>query len=173
MLSEMQVSDDFSIQSSARASLLGELLLSKQERLVLAESCTGGLLSSVITSVPGASQWFEAGLVVYANQSKVGLLGVPVSVIETEGAVSQGVVCALVSGCFEHTSGHVAAAISGIAGPEGGSVDKPVGTVWFGFGQRGGQPFAVHQLFSGDRRSIQEQAVLYALEQLIALVKGK
>lgn len=134
-----------------------------------AESCTGGMLSAAITDVAGSSGWFEEGLVTYANESKERLLSVPKSVLESEGAVSQAVVEAMVAGVLARGA-DVAVATSGVAGPDGGSDEKPVGTVWFAWAL----PHKVVsecRVFEGDRMSVRTQATIFALSELLALLE--
>ncbi|GAB3091034.1 CinA family protein [Aestuariicella hydrocarbonica] len=134
-----------------------------------AESCTGGMLSAAITDVAGSSGWFEEGLVTYANESKERLLSVPKSVLESEGAVSQAVVEAMVAGVLARGA-DVAVATSGVAGPDGGSDEKPVGTVWFAWAL----PHKVAsecRVFEGDRMSVRTQATIFALSELLALLE--
>lgn len=147
------------------AQQLGRNLLSRGWKVGTAESCTGGLLAAAITAIPGSSGWFEEGLITYANMSKQRLLGVNSTILENYGAVSQQAVEAMVAGVLQRGA-DLAVATSGIAGPDGGSADKPVGTVWIAWGS-GGEVCSSKCLFSGDRSSIREQATLYALKQLL------
>lgn len=127
--------------------------------LTTAESCTGGWVSQCITDVPGSSEWFDRGFVTYSNESKTEMLGVSPETLATYGAVSEATVRAMAEGALKHSRADIAVAISGIAGPDGGSWEKPVGTVWFAW-QRVGQPCRTHrECFSGDRREIRRQAV--------------
>ena len=146
---------------------LGLSLLKQSLHCAVAESCTGGLLAAAITDVAGSSQWFDRGFVTYTNEAKTELLGVPADVIAAHGAVSEATVCAMAEGVLARSHAQVSAAISGVAGPGGGSLDKPVGTVWVAWA--GGQKVteARSYLFKGDRQSIREQAVQVALEGLI------
>ena len=116
------------------ASELGETLKARGWMLATAESCTGGLIAAACTEIPGSSQWFDRGFVTYSNAAKTELLGVPPELITKHGAVSQEVVEAMAHGAVARSTAQVSIAISGIAGPGGGSVDKPVGTVWLGLG---------------------------------------
>lgn len=154
-----------------KAKRLGGALVARGWQLGLAESCTGGGVATVVTDVPGASGWFEGGFVVYANRAKQAQLGVPESLILESGAVSAEVVSAMVAGLFQRTGAHLGAAISGIAGPDGGTQEKPVGTVWFGFGVRSGLMVAEHQCFSGDRRQVRLQAIQYCLSRLLSIAQ--
>lgn len=153
------------------AERLGEALVAKGWQLALAESCTGGGVAAAVTDVPGASDWFESGFVVYANSAKHLQLGVPEALIAQAGAVSEAVVHAMVVGLFERTGAHLGAAISGVAGPGGGTDEKPVGTVWFGFGVRSGLAIAEKQCFSGSREQVRLQAIEYCLARLLTFAK--
>lgn len=152
---------------------LADLLLAKRMRLAIAESCTGGLLASWLTRLPGSSNWFECGWVVYSNQAKQALLDVPSDILETYGAVSEQTVVCLAESALQKAQVDLAVAVSGIAGPSGGSADKPVGTVWFAWAYRGEATRSEKRLFSGSRESIQEQAATVALEGLILRVSAK
>lgn len=149
------------------AKQLGGLLMQRHLRCAVAESCTGGGLSVAITDIPGSSQWFDRGLVTYSNQAKTELLGVSAELIEERGAVSEAVVLAMAAGVIERSHAEVSASISGIAGPDGGTSDKPVGTVWIGFARTGQSAQAYRYAFQGDREAIRQQAVTCALEGLI------
>lgn len=148
---------------------IGEILLRKNWTLSTAESCTGGGLSSAITAIPGSSQWFGYGWVTYANQAKQKLLNVSAKTLEEYGAVSEQVVLEMVAGAMKISGSDVAIAISGIAGPTGGTVEKPVGSVWFAFASTH-QKVTKFQLFQGDRADVQAQAVKAALEGLLDLL---
>lgn len=158
------------------AERLGVVLQKQGYFLALAESCTGGGVATAVTEIPGASVWFESGLVVYANRAKQTLLNVPEALIKQQGAVSEAVVRAMVSGLFERTNAQVAAAVSGVAGPGGGSNEKPVGTVWFGFGLRKDMQHTVllaeRQCFTGDRHQVRMQAIQYCLSRLLSVAQG-
>jgi nicotinamide-nucleotide amidase len=149
---------------------LGQLLTLTNQVIGTAESCTGGLIASAITDVPGSSAWFEEGLVTYANTSKSRLLNVDETVLEQHGAVSECVVKAMVMGVLARGA-DIAIATSGIAGPDGGTATKPVGTVWFAWGSNERQCSAVH-VFSGDRMSVRQKATEYAIQQLIIFLKS-
>ncbi|MDT8311593.1 MAG: CinA family protein [Methylophaga sp.] len=145
-------------------------LLNKQWQLVTAESCTGGWLAKCCTDLPGSSAWFAGGVVSYSNHLKQTLLGVSDDTLAQFGAVSEPIVKAMAQGCMDKLGGHISVAISGIAGPDGGSAKKPVGLVWFGFASAK-QSFCRQQIFSGDRESIRRQAVAFALNQLIEMLE--
>lgn len=151
------------------AARLGERLVAANARVATAESCTGGWIAKRMTDVAGSSRWFEAGFVTYSNRAKMLELGVPEALIAEHGAVSRPVVEAMAHGAAERSGVEFAVAVSGIAGPDGGSADKPVGTVWFGFARRGRVDSAVER-FRGDRDAVRRAAVEYALEGLIARV---
>ena len=147
---------------------LGALLRQQQSNCAVAESCTGGLLAAAITDVAGSSQWFERGVVTYSNQAKEDLLDVPHALIQEQGAVSEAVVLAMAKGLLQRSPVQWTVAITGVAGPSGGSDDKPVGTVWFAWAESGGVAQAQRAWFSGDRQTVRQQAVTLALDGLIA-----
>ncbi len=142
---------------------VAELLLEKEYKIALAESCTGGGIAKVLTDLPGSSNWFELGVVTYSNEAKEKMLGVPKSLLESYGAVSEPVAEAMVEGVVKLSEADVGISVTGIAGPSGGTKEKPVGTVCFGFHNliQGIRLKTVN--FSGDRRSVRHQAVKYAL----------
>ena len=146
------------------AQLTGERLISKKMRLATAESCTGGWVSKVITDIDGSSQWFECALVTYSNQSKLDLLGVPEQTLVEFGAVSEQTVKAMVLGLLDRCNADIGVSISGIAGPGGGSDDKPVGTVWMAWAIAGKVVECVRYTFTGDRDQIRNEAVFEALK---------
>ncbi|MDW5377321.1 nicotinamide-nucleotide amidohydrolase family protein [Halomonas sp. HP20-15] len=131
-----------------------------------AESCTGGGVASAITDIAGSSGYFETGYVTYSNAAKTRLLGVAEAILEAHGAVSRETVEAMVAGACRESGADVGVAISGVAGPGGGSAEKPVGTVWFAWGSALAQQ-AECRRFDGDRRAVREQAVRVALEGLV------
>lgn len=151
----------------ALARQLGEQLARSAALLATAESCTGGLVAKLVTDVAGSSAWFERGLVTYSNRAKHELLGVPQTIFETDGAVSEACALAMASGLMARTPADHGVAITGIAGPGGGSADKPVGAVWIAWVTRGETPEARLFLFTGDRESVRQQAAGAALEVLI------
>lgn len=132
--------------------------------LVTAESCTGGWIATCMTAIAGSSAWFDCGFVTYSNSSKSALLGVDPALIEAFGAVSGEVVTAMALGALERSPADLAVAVSGIAGPGGGSIEKPVGQVWLAWQQRGHQPVVGCFQFQGDRAGIRAQAVTQALK---------
>ena len=149
---------------------LAEVLLQHGWMLATAESCTGGLIAAECTSLAGSSAWFERGFVSYSNAAKIELLGVDADLIAHHGAVSEPVARAMVQGALRHSRAEVAVAVTGVAGPSGGSADKPVGTVWFGWATPDGVHTAV-QHFAGDRSAVRAATVAHALEQLAVLLQ--
>ncbi|MNY09510.1 Nicotinamide-nucleotide amidohydrolase PncC [compost metagenome] len=154
------------------AGQLGEALLSRRTQVTTAESCTGGGIAEAITRIAGSSQWFEAGYVTYSNRQKTLQLGVPETLFDTVGAVSREVVEAMAQGACRHSGAQLAVAVSGIAGPDGGTPDKPVGTVWLAW-QDGEHAFSCRRQFAGDRQAVREQTVLLALQGLLRLTAGQ
>ncbi|PMR70562.1 CinA family protein [Halomonas heilongjiangensis] len=148
------------------AERLGRACRERGVTVTAAESCTGGGVASAITAVPGSSDWFETGYVTYANGAKTRLLGVPEAVLAERGAVSREVVEAMVAGACRDSGAGLGVAISGVAGPGGGSPEKPVGMVWLAWGDGEHQQAACRH-FPGDRRAVREQAVREALVGLI------
>lgn len=146
---------------------LGELLLAGGNTLCVAESCTGGWLAKAVTDIPGSSAWFECGVVTYSNEAKTRILGVSDRTLLRHGAVSEAVALEMIEGLGQHFSADAMVAITGIAGPGGGSSDKPVGTVWLGLQFPGTR--AVSQLLQlhGNRDRIRQQAVEHALRELV------
>ena len=145
---------------------IGARLKAAGAKLVTAESCTGGWAAQVVTSVAGSSDWFERGYVTYSNRAKIEELAVPAAVLASEGAVSEAAVRAMVQGVRQATGSAAAIAVSGIAGPGGGSDAKPVGTVHFGFAL-GDREWAAVRRFAGDRDAVRRHAVGFALEQMV------
>ena len=150
---------------SNEAQVLSELLIANGLTISVVESCTGGSLSRAFTSIPGASSYFDCGYITYSNQSKVEMLGVDIQTIKTYGAVSEEVALEMVIGVITKSHSDVAVSITGVAGPTGGTPEKPVGMVCFGFSSDCKTSTST-QLFSGDRASIVSQSVSYALRQL-------
>ena len=153
------------------ANQLGQLLLRHHLRCVVAESCTGGRVAAAITDVAGSSEWFDRGFVTYSNESKHQMLGVPLSMIAIEGAVSEEVVRAMAEGALASSKSHLGVAISGIAGPGGGSLEKPVGMVWFAWTSHLLPTHTQCHVFTGDRLAVRDQAVRVALEGLIRVAE--
>jgi nicotinamide-nucleotide amidase len=154
------------------AAAIGELLKQRGETLCTAESCTGGWVSMTLTAIAGSSAWFERGFVTYSNQAKQELLGVPADVLASHGAVSTATASAMTSGAQQAAGTDWAIAITGIAGPDGGSTDKPVGTVCFGWAGPDGLLHTATQHFHGDRRAVRQQAVRHCLRRLRELLNG-
>lgn len=149
------------------AERLGCLLLERGEWLAVAESCTGGWLAQSVTAIAGSSAWFDRGFVTYSNAAKVDMLDVPESTLERHGAVSEAVARAMAQGVLTHSRADWSVAITGIAGPSGGSPEKPVGTVCFAWAWKEGGCEAQTCHFSGDRAVVRAQAVAYALNGLL------
>ncbi|HUA80210.1 MAG TPA: CinA family protein [Dyella sp.] len=136
--------------------------------LASAESCTGGWIAKVLTDLSGSSAWFEAGVVSYSNEAKSSLLGVRPETLERTGAVSEETALEMASGALERLHADVAVAVTGIAGPTGGTPQKPVGTVWIGWQRRGSAAYAKLFQFAGDRDAVRRQTVAKALEGVLA-----
>ncbi|MDR0934409.1 MAG: CinA family protein [Burkholderiaceae bacterium] len=151
---------------------LGHELAERHQILVTAESCTGGGLASAITDVPGASQWFDCGFVTYSNLSKTRMLAIPDTLIRQYGAVSEAVALSMAKGALDMSNGTLAIATTGIAGPDGGTTEKPVGIVWFGLANRN-HAYAVRQLFSGDREVVRRQSIRHAVQMLLTFLRTK
>ena len=147
---------------------LAEALRARGWKIATAESCTGGLIAAACTAVAGSSDWFERGFVTYSNEAKAELLGVPAALIATFGAVSAEVAGAMAEGALAHSHAQLAVAVTGIAGPGGGSATKPVGTVWVALAQAGGAASAELLRLAGDRATVREQTVRDALARLLA-----
>lgn len=156
-----------------RALEVGETLECAGLVLATAESCTGGWVAECVTDVPGSSLWFDRGFVTYSDEAKMEMLGVPPETLATYGAVSEATVRAMAMGALRHSRADVAVAVSGIAGPSGGSPEKPVGTVWFAWQREGRVGQARKECFSGDRREIRRQAVAVALFGVIGICRER
>jgi len=154
--------------SQSAAALLREQGL----RLAVAESCTGGWLAKVLTDLTGSSDWFDRGYVTYSNAAKESMLGVSAETLAAHGAVSEAVVAEMAQGALRESGADVALAVSGIAGPGGGSVEKPVGTVCFAWQRRGGEPQVSRERFNGDREAVRRQSVVYLLTRLREMLGG-
>ena len=154
---------------SPAAAELGTALKSRGMVLALAESCTGGWTAQCITAVAGSSAWFDRGFVTYSNAAKQEMLGVPADTINSYGAVSPETARAMALGALRYSRADIAAAITGIAGPDGGSADKPVGTVCLAWATRNGRILDVVERFSGDREDVRRQSVNTALSGLLQL----
>lgn len=145
------------------ATQAGALLKRLGWRLVLAESCTGGWVAKSITDIPGSSAWFDRGFVTYSNAAKEQQLGVPAALLAEHGAVSSAVVEAMAVGALRTSPAELALAISGIAGPDGGTPEKPVGLIWYGIAVRNRALRSHSQIFPGDRDAVRRAAVVCAL----------
>ncbi len=149
---------------------LNHRLRSKGVLMVSAESCTGGWIAKAMTDVPGSSSCFDRAFITYSNESKQEMLGVSLDTLEQHGAVSEAVVREMVQGALERSRASVAVAVSGIAGPDGGTEEKPVGTVWLAWGDRDGELITSQQQFSGDREEVRYQSSLSALQGVLDLI---
>jgi len=154
---------------AALATTLGETLRAGRQSLVTAESCTGGWIAKTVTDVAGSSDWFDCGMAAYSYEAKQALLGVRPETLEHHGAVSRETVLEMVSGALVHSGATVGVAVTGIAGPGGGTEDKPVGTVWIAWKKRGGYPAAELFRFDGNREAVRRQTVAAALRGLESL----
>lgn len=164
----MPVPGDTELQ--ALAEHVGRQLRSSRDMLVTAESCTGGWIAKTATGIAGSSEWFDCGMVAYSYEAKQALLGVHPQTLEVHGAVSRECVVEMVSGALVNSGGSIAVAVTGIAGPGGGSADKPVGTVWIGWKRRGGYARAEVFHFDGDRDAVRRQTVACALRGVAAML---
>ena len=149
---------------------LATLLLAQHRLLATAESCTGGLIAAACTDLAGSSAWFERGFVTYSNEAKTAMLGVDAQLIASHGAVSEAVARAMALGALQQSRAQVSVAVTGVAGPSGGSADKPVGTVWFAWGLPSGVTSEVHH-FAGDRGAVRAATVAHALSRLVTRLK--
>jgi len=151
---------------------IAAIFVQKNWLLTTAESCTGGLIAATCTDLAGSSAWFERGFVTYSNKAKTELLGVPSELIATHGAVSEPVACAMATGALAHSHAHMAVAVTGVAGPSGGSADKPVGTVWLAWAWADAPHAPVVEAerhrFAGDRAAVRQATVSIALAGLLA-----
>ena len=150
---------------------LADLMLKNSLFLATAESCTGGMIATACTDLAGSSAWFERGFVTYSNAAKTELLGVDAALIAEHGAVSEPVARAMAFGAVRHSNAQVSVAVTGVAGPTGGSAAKPVGTVWFGF-MVAGTLTSEAMLFTGDRAAVRAATVRYAVSGLIRRLAG-
>jgi len=151
----------------ARAPKVLDSFRARGWRLATAESCTGGLIAAALTSVAGSSDVVERGFVTYSNEAKTELLGVPPALIATRGAVSDEVAAAMAAGALAHSHADVAVSVTGVAGPGGGTAEKPVGLVWFGCTVRGGTVRTVSHIFPGDRAAVRAASVGVAFDLLL------
>ena len=161
-----------SMDTPALVALLADLLRRKRWMMATAESCTGGLIAGACTDLAGSSDWFERGFVTYSNAAKTELLGVDAGLIDAHGAVSEPVARAMAAGAAAHSRQvQVAVAVTGVAGPSGGSAEKPVGTVWFGWSVDG-QLRTERRRFDGDRAAVRAATVHYALQSLVHFIRN-
>jgi nicotinamide-nucleotide amidase len=160
------MSDDELIDLAAQ---LGRTLQAREWKLVSAESCTGGWVAKVLTDIAGSSTWFERGFVTYSDAAKQELLEVRAATLKDFGAVSEQTAREMARGALAHSQADVALAITGIAGPGGGTPDKPVGLVWFAWARRSGTLRVAQQQFSGDREAVRRQAVAAALQGVLGV----
>ncbi len=157
-------------QLSRLAEQVGQAFLQRGLTLACAESCTGGWVAKLVTEVAGSSAWFDRGFVTYSNAAKQDMLDVPAELIAAEGAVSEAVVAAMTAGALTHSHADWSLAISGVAGPDGGTASKPVGTVWLAWQCRGRQADTRMQVFDGDRDAVRRTACHAVLQGLLARV---
>jgi nicotinamide-nucleotide amidase len=162
---------DMNNDSVALVQELADRLLKQQHKVCTAESCTGGLIAKTLTDLTGSSDWFERGFVTYSNQAKNEMLAVPESLIEDYGAVSEAVATAIASGALRHSRADFSIAVTGVAGPGGGSDDKPVGTVWIASASAE-QIIARRYQFDGDRQAVRVATMQTAIELLLDLVES-
>ena len=148
---------------------LASLLIGAQWKLATAESCTGGMIAAACTDLAGSSVWFERGFVTYSNAAKIELLGVSQALTENPGAVSEPVVRAMAQGAISNSKAQISLAVTGVAGPTGGSIAKPVGTGWFGFATPQGIVTEMRR-FKGDRAAVRSATVVHALQRMVELV---
>jgi nicotinamide-nucleotide amidase len=139
-------------------------------KLATAESCTGGLIAAALTEIAGSSDVVDRGFVTYSNEAKVAMLGVPMGLIVAVGAVSEAVAGRMAAGAIAHSLADIAVSVTGVAGPGGGSLEKPVGTVWFGSARRGGAVRTERKVFAGDRSAVRRATLVHALGLANALI---
>ena len=151
----------------------GEVLQNGGCVIAVAESCTGGWLAKMITDVPGSSQWFDRGFVTYSNQSKIDMLDVKPDTLDQYGAVSLEVVAEMAQGVIAKSDAEISVAISGIAGPGGGTPDRPIGTVCFAWAMAGGEIRTEQEHFFGSRSEIRQQAVVHSLSVICELASSR
>ena len=152
---------------------LGEALRAQGLRLATAESCTGGLIAAACTAIAGSSDWFERGFVTYSNAAKTEMLGVDAALIAAHGAVSAEVARAMANGALVHSHADLVVAVTGVAGPGGGSRDKPVGTVWLALAREGEPARAERLQLAGDRAAVRAQTVRLALARLTSWARDR
>ena len=170
MSNKLQLLSNSELLTHDICELMANFLQKKGWFLATAESCTGGMISAACTDLAGSSAWFERGFVTYSNAAKTDMLGVDAALISQHGAVSEAVARAMVQGAIRHSNAQVAVAVTGVAGPTGGTAAKPVGTVWFGFATPAGVITETHR-FDGDRAAVRQATVHHALARLVELLK--
>jgi nicotinamide-nucleotide amidase len=151
---------------------LAKICVNKSIKITAAESCTGGGVAFELTKIPGSSLWFERGFVTYSNLAKIQMLGVNEQSIDQFGAVSEEIAKQMAEGALKASSATVSLSITGIAGPEGGSLEKPVGTCWFAWSGAAFETLAKQKIFVGDRNSVRSQAILFSLKKLLQLIES-
>ncbi len=155
------------------AEKLGQLLKGKGKKISTAESCTGGWIAQVITEVPGSSSWFDRGFVTYSNLSKMEMLGVNRDTLERYGAVSEETIKEMVAGALANSTSDCTIAVSGVAGPDGGTLEKPVGTVFIGWQERDQEPQCAKLQLQGSRQEIRRETVIKALVEMCRILSGE
>ncbi|KJV33959.1 damage-inducible protein CinA [Aquitalea magnusonii] len=158
---------------STLSARLGAALLARGETMATAESCTGGMIAAALTDIAGSSAWFGYGMVSYSNQAKQDLLGVSAATLEAHGAVSEAVVREMAAGARQRAAADWAVAVSGVAGPGGGSPEKPVGMVWLAVAGPDGCSRAWVSYFAGDRAAVRRQTVIAALNTVLEMLAGQ
>ena len=151
---------------------LGERLIRQNKMVATAESCTGGGIAYAMTSLSGSSRWFERGFVTYSNRAKIEQLSVADEIITRFGAVSEEVAAAMSIGALNHSHADLSVSVTGIAGPDGGTTEKPTGTVCFGWSRRDGDTRTTRVLFQGNRQQVREQSILMAIQGLLDIVEA-
>jgi nicotinamide-nucleotide amidase len=152
---------------STLATLVGARLQERRLLLATAESCTGGWVAEAVTAIAGSSAWFERGFVTYSNEAKMDMLGVSAKTLEAHGAVSEQTAAEMATGALSHSRAQISLSITGVAGPSGGTPEKPVGMVCFGWAGAGGEVLTLTRHFAGDRDSVRRQAVICALQGVL------
>lgn len=167
----MRYNAPMSIDSTALTQRLAARLLAQGRRICTAESCTGGLIAKTLTDLAGSSDWFDRGFVTYSNQAKSDMLAVPAAIIDQHGAVSEAVARAMASGALRHSQADFAIAVTGVAGPGGGSAEKPIGTVWIAIASGDRVEARLHR-FDGGRRSVRDATSEAALAAVLEWVES-
>lgn len=150
---------------------VNEKLRARGMKVATAESCTGGMIGAAMTDIAGSSDIFDRGFITYSNESKHEVLGVSNDTLRDHGAVSAETAAEMVTGALRHSRADIAVAVTGIAGPGGGSFEKPVGTVYIGYALRGGPPVTTRHIFDGDRESVRRQTVQAALQYILTAIE--